>query len=435
MIFEKERIETVCYQTILEKWQASINTFPNFLTPVSAEDQRKNEYFLSHHIQKFQKLLKTYKNPCIPKFLWRKRWNALINSLLFKEPVIGIADTFSAETLNDMQHEFYQFFQSASAFDEVMGMEEIGQAARNYLVYDVFTEIHELPHTMNPAILGYSMLYPYTDNYIDNPALSFEEKERYNQMIADRIIGKPIDIQDKYYQKTCDLLDSVTHFYEKEEKSDIQTGLLFMLDAQKKSLSQTRHEGQTLLTEDEIFRISSYKGGISVLIDRFYVPSKITPEDFIFYLSYGFFLQLADDLQDITEDRNTMRQTLFTIGSLDSNDTTKAKKHHEETLNKLFHYLHTTMNEYPMHSIKLKSFIEKNCYLLLIYSAYLSGENFSPKYLQQFIPYMPVSLPFIQNIKETFAPYITDPALKNIISDGMNTSDIQFQNKSYARQT
>ena len=300
MIFDKKRVETVCYQTILNSWQMSADTFPDFLNPISREERQKNEQFLTHQMKHLQKLLKSYKNPFVIKRFWKKKFNALINTLLFQEPIIGIADTFSTEILNDMQREFRLFFDAASAFDEKMDMDEIGQAARNYLVYDVFTEIHEQPHSMTPVIFGYSMLYPYTDNYIDNPGLSEMEKETYNQMIADRILGKEIMTENAYWKKTCELLDDVTQFYEKEDKTDIQQGLLFMLEAQKKSLSQTKKENTILLTQDEIFRISSYKGGISVLLDRFYVSSSMTQEDFVLYLSSGFFLQHADDLQDIT---------------------------------------------------------------------------------------------------------------------------------------
>lgn len=429
MIFDKKRVETVCYQTILNSWQMSADTFPDFLTPISREERQKNEQFLTHQMKHLQKLLKSYKNPFVIKRFWKKKFNALINTLLFQEPIIGIADTFSTEILNDMQREFRLFFDAASAFDEKMDMDEIGQAARNYLVYDVFTEIHEQPHSMTPAIFGYSMLYPYTDNYIDNPGLSEKEKETYNQMIADRILGKEIMTENAYWKKTCELLDDVTQFYEKEDKTDIQQGLLFMLEAQKKSLSQTKKENTILLTQDEIFRISSYKGGISVLLDRFYVSSSMTQEDFVFYLSYGFFLQLADDLQDITEDRHTMRQTLFTTDSMLNFDESVCKKHNETILNRVFHYLHNIMEAYSMHNTALKNFIEKNCHLLLMYSALLSGENFNTSYLEQFTSYLPVSLPFLQHLKEALSPYMADLDFKKIIADGINISDIQSQNR------
>ena len=425
MVFEKNEIERVCYQTIYSCWESCNHSFPDFLIPVPEIKRQRNEVFMAKQLRNLQKQLRSYSNPLIPKRIWRKHFLSLIHTILFQEPVIGIHEAFSNSTLNDMQREFSRFFQSASSFDNVMGMSEIGQAARNYLVYDVFTEIHNLPHNMTPAIFGYSMLYPYTDNYIDNPDIPQEKKEKYNQMIADCIKEKSIFAKEPHFQKTCDLLNFVTHFYEKEERIDIQNGLLFMLDAQKKSLSQTHKSGQALLTKDEIFKISSYKGGISVLIDRFYVPKTLSPQDFVFYLSYGFFLQLADDLQDITEDRNTGRQTLFTYGSFEGYDMDAQKTHNEKILNQLFHYLHSIMAEYPMSNPELKSFIERNCHLLLLYSAFMTPENFHDAYLEQFVPFLPLSLAFILEQRKALNPFLQNPELKDIIADGLCRFDTQ----------
>ena len=391
MIFTKDRIESICYDTIADIWRDATNSFPDFFVPISKEAQQANEHFLSSYMKHLKRLLKIQNKPYTIKPLWKKRWNKLIHEILFDEPILGIAKTFTNQTLNEMQREFYCFFKKAKKFDDTISMEEIGQAARNYLVYDIFTQIHSLPPTVTPAIFGYSMLYPYTDNYIDNPNFTQAEKNNYNKMIERRIIGETTDSAKTHYKKTYELIDNVIEFYQKEEKEDIRNGLLYMLEAQKISLLQTKSIQKSPLSKKEIFHISSYKGGISVLLDRFYVPSKITEPDYHFYLSYGFFLQLADDLQDITEDRKLGRQTLFSI--LDT------QKEMEETLNKLFHFLQTILSVYPMNNKNLKDFILKNCYYLLIYSTYGSRENFSNEYITKFEPYLPVSFSFLENIK------------------------------------
>ena len=73
-----------------------------------------------------------------------------------------------------------------------------------------------------------------------------------------------------------------------------------MLEAQE--ISQKQADASLFLTERNIMDISIYKGGLSVLIDRFFINLKMTEEEILFYFGFGFLLQLCDDLQDIGED-------------------------------------------------------------------------------------------------------------------------------------
>lgn len=409
MVFAKEKIESVCYNQIYEIWNNSSDSFPEFLVSIPREKQLQNEKFLSDCMKHLKKLLNIRKRPIYIKSLWKKRWNKLIHHILFNESIIGISAAFSGETLTDMQQEFYRFFKAATSFDETMSMEEIGQAARNYLVYDIFTQIHNLPPVVTPAIFGYSMLYPYTDNYIDDPQYSADEKNDYNRMIAGHIKGDNVKTRCIHDIKTCELIDDVIHFYENEDQTDIRHGLFYMLDAQKLSLTQTKSALKKDLNEDEIFKISSYKGGISVLIDRFYVSTNMSEADFLFYLCYGFFLQLADDLQDITEDYKLERQTLFTFE--------KNENRVQIILNKLFHFLQTIMDAYTINNFELKEFIQKNCFYLLLFSTFGSEENFSKDYLSKLEQYLPVSISFVEKLKEELSPFLKDINFGQILDD------------------
>ena len=235
------------------------------------------------------------------------------------------------------------------------------------------------------------------------------ESSDYNRIIAKHIKGDSVKTRCMHDIKTCELIDDVIHFYENEEQTDIRNGLFYMLDAQKLSLTQTKSALRKDLNEDEIFKISSYKGGISVLIDRFYVSTNMSEADFLFYLCYGFFLQLADDLQDITEDYNLGRQTLFTFE--------KNEYRVQIILNKLFHFLQAIMDAYTMNNFELKAFIQKNCFYLLLFSAFGSEENFSKDYLSKLEQYLPVSISFLERLKEEFSPFLGDINFGQILDD------------------
>jgi len=119
----------------------------------------------------------------------------------------------------------------------------------------------------------------------------------------------------------------------------------------------------------------------------------LTEEDIIFYLSFGFFLQLADDLLDISEDIKSDSQTIFTL------DT--SREHLENLINKLFNYVHCLFNNYKSRNEKFKNFILSNCYLLILYGVSENRDSLSPTYLKVLEHYFPVRFMFLENIKNS----------------------------------
>ena len=59
-----------------------------------------------------------------------------------------------------------------------------------------------------------------------------------------------------------------------------------MLEAQE--ISQKQTDASLSLTEKNILDISIYKGGLSVLIDRYFINCKMTEQDALFYFGFGF---------------------------------------------------------------------------------------------------------------------------------------------------
>ena len=160
-----------------------------------------------------------------------------------------------------------------------------------------------------------------------------------------------------------------------------------MLEAQEDSLLQ--QNTTSTLTYEERLDVSVYKGGISVLIDRFFVEKEITEEDLIFYLEFGFFLQLADDLRDIDEDSNNCNQTIFTLDF--------RFEEQEKIVNKMLHFLHKIMASYQADNNIFKDFILSNCYQLIYLSVAGSKCFFSKEYLDQLENYLSVTFLFLDN--------------------------------------
>lgn len=376
MQLDKTVIREQYLTQIKEMWLQAEEEFPDFLVPVSKADKRKNESFIKKATKEMKKLSKEKAE----QFVFR---------LLNEEQIIGIHDVMDSETLEDFQEELKRLLRRIRSFAPELDMEGIGQAARNYIVYAMFLELNGVPQNCGDAIFGYSMLYPYTDNFIDNPLHTLADKQNYNQIIRDKIKGLPVMTDSEHIQKTCDLLAAIESAYTRQREEPVFGLLLAMLEAQEESI---RQQQKADLSFDDILDISLYKGGISVLIDRYLVPKEMTEEDLRFYLGFGFFLQLADDLQDITEDRNKNSRTVLNYE--------QTNLYVERMVSKMFHFIKALFEDYRTQKEEFKSFILTNCYQLMYLSITGSGEHLRETYLKRIESYVPVSFAFMEELRE-----------------------------------
>ncbi|MDF2908966.1 MAG: hypothetical protein K0R34_4287, partial [Herbinix sp.] len=252
---------------------------------------------------------------------------------------------------------------------------------------------------------GYSMLYPFTDNYIDGTKTSSADKQEYNQLIRDKLLGKEVQPRGDHSKKTCELLQAIAAQYPREKDDRIYTLLLMMLEAQEESLRQQKRE--IALSKEERLNISIFKGGVSVLVDRFLVNKELTPSDLHFYLGFGFFLQLADDLQDIKEDSEKGYQTLFTVDL--------SQGHEEKLVNKLLHFLNNIMDTYSAENDTFKNFVLASSNQLIYTSLCGSKEFFSKEYQHIIEKYLPITFSYLEAAKTNSLEQQTDKVQSNYI--------------------
>lgn len=372
------------------KWLAAKTSFPSFLTAICKDIKASNEQYIIKRSDDFQKQLKNFSINPIKKHKWKQKTQNLLMDVLYTETIIGLHTTLDNSTIDAVQEELKNFLRHVREFAPELTMEEIGQAARNYIVYVMFNELNKGSSGFNSAGFGYSMLYPFTDNYIDNKNYTNKEKADYNQLIRDKIEGKEVHPKSLHQIKTCHLLQAIEEQYPRDKDSSIFTLLLMILEAQENSMQQ--QQKGFLLSAEERMDISIYKGSISVLIDRFFVNKEITDADLIFYLGFGFFLQLADDLQDIKEDSEQGNQTIFTLDL--------HTEYEEQLVNKLLQFIHQLMNDYKSENDAFKDFILSNCYQLIYTSVVGSNEFFSKEYLSELENYLPVTYAYLEKMKK-----------------------------------
>jgi len=376
------------YLNIIKKqWLTANDTFPDFLISIPSETREYNEQSLQSVTVKFQKLLKDYSHIPLGRKRWRRKTRILIKDFLNNETIINLHKSMDSQTVDNFEDEVFEFLRHVRKFAPELTFADIGQATRNYIVYAMFKTIHSVNSGFSMAGFGYSMLYPFTDNYIDNKKCTDQDKQFYNQLIRDKIKGLEVHPTISHHKKTCELLQAIESVYPRDKDDSIFHLLLMMLDAQEKSIGQQNKAFP--LTIEERLDISIYKGGISVLIDRFFVDKEITETDLIFYLGFGFFLQLADDLQDIKEDSQLGYSTIFTI------DLNYGQE--EKFVNKLLNFLHTIMNNYHVENDNFKDFVFSASILLILTSSIGSKDFFSQEYLDRLDEFLPIPSSTIKN--------------------------------------
>jgi hypothetical protein len=99
--------------------------------------------------------------------------------------------------------------------------------------------------------------------------------------------------------------------FPRDRYADVWDSILAIHRGQVDSL---RQQGRRL-PESELCEISFAKGGASVLADLYLVVGDATIDQERFAFGYGVFLQLLDDLQDVTADRVNGHHTLFTLAA------------------------------------------------------------------------------------------------------------------------
>lgn len=203
-----------------------------------------------------------------------------------------------------------KFVQAARRFDPALSGMDIFQASRNAWTMNGLQRLLGVPLQVTPAVLAYSLLYPYSDNYLDDPALSAETKAAFNTRFARRLRGECVTPINDRERAICELIGMIEQQYDRAAYPRVYASMLAIHRAQVKSLRQLRHAASPY--EMDVLGISFEKGGASVLADGYLVAGDLTAPQAEFIFGWGTFVQLADDLQDLGTDLRNGAQTIFT---------------------------------------------------------------------------------------------------------------------------
>jgi hypothetical protein len=202
----------------------------------------------------------------------------------------------------------------ARRFDASLGMADIIQACRNAWTDCGLQPLLGERIAITPSILGYSLLYPYSDNYLDREDISAAAKLRFCERFRDRLRGEQPSAQDDREAALWTLVKLLEDQYPRARYPQVFDCLLAIHRAQEESIAQLRSGDR--YGDTEVLRMSCAKGGSSVLADACLAHGWLGGEESRFSFEWGVLLQLGDDLQDVREDMRRGSVTLFTRSAL-----------------------------------------------------------------------------------------------------------------------
>jgi hypothetical protein len=278
-----------------------------------------------------------------------------------------------------------QLARQARRFDPAVSIADILQASRNAWTAGGLQMLFGQDMRLTPSIFAYSLLYPYTDNYLDDPATPREAKLGFSDRFRRRLAGDRVAPTNEREVSVWRLVNLIEDQYPRTDWPQVFASLLAIHRAQENSLRFLRLEPSA--DEVDVVRLSFEKGGTSVLADGYLVAGSLSHEDAQFIFDWGVLLQLVDDLQDLQRDLSEGVLTVFT----------QAVRHQplDELTTRTLCFGQRVMDrlvQMPEGSVVLREMIQKSSWSLLIWAAGESGDLYTQKYLAELETHSPFRL-------------------------------------------
>jgi hypothetical protein len=267
----------------------------------------------------------------------------------------------------------------ARRFDPSLTIDDTIQACRNAWTACGLQALLGQPMELTCSILAYSLLYPYTDNHLDSLDLTTAEKLHFSERLRRRLRGDSIPATTPHEASVWTMVELIEEQYPRDRFPHAYDSLLAIHRGQEQSLAQLKsaRHSQPLSTSD-VLRISSAKGGTSVLTDACLAQPWLTEEEIRFAFDWGVLLQLGDDLQDVQEDLARGSVTLFTRAAAEGRPL-------DELVLQLLHFsrnIADRMDRLPNGSPALKDLLRMSWRSLILMAVASAPSFFTPAFLK-----------------------------------------------------
>lgn len=301
-----------------------------------------------------------------------------------------------------------EFIKEVREFDSSMDVYDIFQAIRNVWIMNSIQVFFDMKVKLTPSIFAYSMLYPYSDNYLDDTEITAYDKISFNKRFKKWLSGEEdqaINLNEKNINQLVKIIEAE---FPRERYPQVFESLLAIHAGQEKSLFQQKEK--SLPYEKNIIGISFEKGGTSVLADGYLVKGELTIAEAEFMFGYGVFLQIIDDLQDVEEDLSNSHMTILS--------QTAQRWPLDKLINKLLWFIKETISNaetfYSEDAIKLKKVIQECCIIMIFEAVSKNRKRFSKRYIRELEKYSMLRFSYYKKLKRRFQKEFSSKDLLDI---------------------
>lgn len=359
----------------------------------SENEKKKKEKEFNALIDRIIKYIESFPEDISKRKVWREKGNKYLDKIISTEGMfkLGIIDKKMKDKFIEATKEFIS---SSKKFDKNLSYEDIGQAMRNLWIVNMLQQAFGEEIKFTKAIFGYSMLYPYTDNYLDSIEINKNKKIEFNNRFTKRLDGEKIIANNYHEEQVYGLVKLIEDEFNREKYPEVYKSLNLIHNGQINSLRQ--QEYNSIPYEKDILGISIEKGGASVIADGNLIRGEMTESEEMFSWGYGFLLQLGDDLQDIKDDLKNNHITIM---------SQLAGKYYLDTIvNKLINLTIKVVDDAACFVCKnaneLKELIKNNCIYMILFAIVDNKEYFTQEYLESIKSYLPFTIEFCEKLKE-----------------------------------
>lgn len=371
-------------------WEKSPKGFPVFNRVYSETEQLERETYF----EQIQLKMKSLQSPAAIKKLKSGNPEAKFFPV-FRSFLQSIFD-FEEEHLEIILSEQFRgvskaFFYQARDFGPELTPENIYQGLRNVWIMNGLQLMMEIPVEITPSVFAYSMIYPYSDNFLDNPNITSTEKKEFSIRFNKRLHGESITALNYTEKQLFELVSMFEDQYNRNDFPEVYQSLYAIQKGQTDSLKLSKTDS---LTNNEIRRVCFEKGGASVLADGYLVAGKLTKQEEQALFGYGIYLQLLDDIQDMKEDTDANTNTMC---------TSLRQKNLGEFVNQTVHFGRTTLEEMkcfkaPNVDVFL-NLMNRSIETMAIEAAGINETGFTNEYLAEMERFSPLHFSFLRQKK------------------------------------
>ncbi len=370
-------------------WESSTNKFPKFQHSYTTSEQAERELnfeMFQDKIKELQSLSKAKQMKSQPEKTFFPVFKSFLETVFdFEKDHLEII--LSDEFKNVSKDFFYQ----ARKFGPELTPENIYQGLRNVWIMNGLQLMMDLPVEITPSVFAYSMIYPYSDNFLDDPTVSGREKLEFSVRFNKRLHGETIQPQNHTEEQLFNLVSMFEDQFNRNQFPEVYESLYAIQKGQTQSLELIKPE---MLSSGEISRICFEKGGASVLADGYLVAGKLNRKQEQALFGYGVYLQLLDDIQDVKEDSGAETKTMFS--NLKSNDL-------GAYVNQTIHFGRTVLEEMKCFEMPLTatflSLMNRSIETMIVESVGLNETWYSKEYLKELNRFSPLRFEFVRKKK------------------------------------